>query len=62
MEKEVKGDARNDRLVLRKTNEEVFRKQHHNEGIHRDIDQYFILYYQLISLMYSKSNMQRKIY
>ena len=33
MEKEVKGDARDDRLILRKTNEEVFRKQHNNEGI-----------------------------
>jgi hypothetical protein len=32
MEKEVKGDARDDRLILRKTNEEVFRKQHNNEG------------------------------
>jgi len=32
MEKEVKGDARDDRLMLRKTNEEVFRKQHNNEG------------------------------
>ena len=38
MEKEVKGDARNDRLVLRKTNEEVLRKQHHNEGNHDDND------------------------
>ena len=32
MEKEVKGNARDDRLILRKTNEEVFRKQHNNEG------------------------------
>ena len=32
MEKEVKGDARSDRLTLRKTNEEVLRKQHQNEA------------------------------